>query len=58
MDGSQTAALEDMGAAFGLEERQAQEHDHAGTESERVSNKLLGELVRRIGDDCAAALGR
>src|SRR5262249_53942207 len=50
MDACESTIFENGCAPLGFQEGQTQEHDHARTEHERVSDELTGQHIRRIGD--------
>ena len=50
--------FEDVCAAFGFEKGQAQQHDDARAEIERVLNERLGQFIGRVGNDGFTAVGR
>jgi hypothetical protein len=58
MDAREATALDDFTAALGFQEGESQQHDHARAKLERVGNKLLGRLERRVRDDAFAPRGR
>jgi hypothetical protein len=58
MNASQPARLEDLGPPLGFQEGQAQEHDHARAQIERMRDELFGELEGRIRENHLAACRR
>jgi len=51
------AAFEDAAAALGFEERKPQQHAHQRRQLECARDERLDDLIRRIGQDAAAAGG-
>ena len=58
MNGAQAAMLKDVGAADGFEKRQAQQQTNMWRQVERVAGEFCSDLIRRVGNDRAAAFWR